>query len=95
MKFIDRQHTVDAEMKFVMLAADYTTNKEADETNVELTQTKILGCRRIWLLTYSMVQSPSWEANWFAASQEIPRILWNPKVHYRTHKRPPPVPILG
>jgi len=26
------------------------------------------------LLTYSMVQSPAWEANWFAASQEIPRI---------------------
>ena len=42
-----------------------------------------------------MVQSPSWEANWFAASQEIPRIPRNPKVHYRTHKRPPPVPILG
>ena len=36
------------------------------------------------LLTYSMVQSPSWEANLFAASQEIPRILWNLKVHYRT-----------
>ena len=32
-----------------------------------------------------MVQSPSWEANWFAASQEIPRISRNPKVHYRTH----------
>ena len=47
-----------------------------------------------YLLTYSMVQGPSWEANWFAASQEIPRILWNPKVHYRTHKRPPPVSIL-
>ena len=42
-----------------------------------------------------MVQSLSWAANWFAASQEIPRILWNPKVHYRTHKPPPPVPILG
>ena len=42
-----------------------------------------------------MVQSPSWAANWFAASQEIPRISWNPKVHYRTHKRPPLVSILG
>ena len=42
-----------------------------------------------------MVQSPSWEANWFAATQEIPRISRNPKVHYRTHKRPPPVSILS
>ena len=42
-----------------------------------------------------MVQSPSLEANWFAASQEIPRISRNPKVHHHTHKRPPPVSILG
>jgi len=42
-----------------------------------------------------MVQSPSWEATWFAAIQEIPRFSQNPKVHYRTHKRPPPVSILG
>ena len=31
----------------------------------------------------------------FAASQEISRILWNPEVHYRTHKRPLPVSILS
>jgi len=43
----------------------------------------------------SMVQSPSWEASWFAASQEIPCISRNPKVHYRTHKLPPPIFILG
>jgi hypothetical protein len=42
------------------------------------------------LLTYSLEQSPSWEANRFAASQKIPRILGNPKVHYRIHKCPPP-----
>ena len=46
-------------------------------------------------LTYSMEQSSSWEANVSAASQEIPRILWKPEVHHRTHKRTPPVAILS
>ena len=41
-----------------------------------------------------MVQSPSWEANWFAA-KEILRISRNPKVHYSTHKPPPLVSFLG
>jgi hypothetical protein len=48
-----------------------------------------------YLLTYSMEQSPSWEANPFVGSQEIPRVLLNPKVHYRIHKSPPPVSILS
>jgi len=29
------------------------------------------------------------------ASQESPRLLWNPKVHYHVEKRPSLVPILS
>ena len=48
-----------------------------------------------YLLTHSMEQSPSWEGNQFSASQEIPCILWNLKVHYHIHKCLPHVPILS
>jgi hypothetical protein len=40
-----------------------------------------------------MQQSPS-KAYPSSAFQEIPRILWNPKVHFRIHKWPPPVHVM-
>ena len=40
------------------------------------------------------MQQTSWETNPFWASQEIPKILRNLKVHYYIYKCPPPVPSL-
>ena len=42
-----------------------------------------------------MEHCPPWKSTSPWASQEIPHIWWNLKVHYRSHNTPPPAPILN
>src|SRR5215475_11776825 len=54
-------------------------------------------CFENYLLTYSLHTTQSFlrTDQSLQPVKKLPAFLWNPKVSYRTHKCPPPVPILS
>jgi hypothetical protein len=86
-------HGVKKSDKFIAIVTDWNSNTcltgSDDAMSVCRLWQSIIGqvshvCRRhiskMWWTTNFMEKSP-WEANSHSASQEIPHILWNPKVN--------------
>jgi hypothetical protein len=73
------------------LSLDYLTMLCQRETLTQRHKLREDAC----VQTNSIEQSPPWEADSHSSSQEIPRFLWNPNVHYCVHNSPWLVPVLS
>ena len=85
--------TVD--LHFVLFDPRFFCRSECSYTNLAVRVSFVINTYCVHTLTFCTEHSPSWEASRFSAGQEIPSILWNPKVYYHVYKYSPPVPVLS
>jgi hypothetical protein len=64
------------------------------QVNRETLERRIIVQNKI-LQSDSMEFSPCWETTSFLVTEELPNILWNPKIHRCFYKSPPLVPTLS
>ena len=74
-----------------------TTARLSNLTALETTVHILSSCHShgILELTNCLYSAPSFLTSWQVISQETTCISWIPKIHYRIHKSPPPVPVLS
>ena len=72
-------------------------NRQCKEmkNSVDIKYWKMSSRKHHFLSTNNMEQWSTSRANTFLGSQEISRVVWSPKVHYRFHKSPSLVLVLS
>jgi len=86
--------TTERSLQLYIIPQDVLTTSDPNVPSLFLCRTLLtVASWPILYILYTMEENSSWEAERSSASEEILRILWNPKVYFCTYKSPVPCPL--